>query len=278
MELSTSGSNTTKTLTTENIIENKENIETKTETAQIIKSSKKQNLNITKSITSSTDKNISNILKKYEKTSNELVVRSDNTQTSKMDLTVSIPNSNQIRSSEKESNKDSKHNKLNRVNSAIATTTTTLTASNTIATSTTTTYTTHNLKIIEIWSKTTRKMLESVIKKAVLNNNIYKISHNRLNENNLLILSNENRSSKKLDIIKYDRVSPPSTSTLKRSTDIKLNLSKLLDKKAHDVLTSVSGSNIKHNCTHINKHGVVINTESIHLLLFYQNLFKIIYL
>jgi hypothetical protein len=88
------------------------------------------------------------------------------------------------------------------------------------------------------------------------------------NPDKILILSNENRSSKKLDIIKYDRVSPPSTSTLKRSTDIKLNLSKLLDKKAYEVLTSVSGSNIKHNCTHINKHGVVINTESIYLFLF----------
>jgi hypothetical protein len=90
-----------------------------------------------------------------------------------------------------------------------------------------------------------------------------------LNENNLLILSNENRSSKKLDIIKYDRVSPPSTSTLKRSTDIKLNLSKLMDKKAYDVLSNISGSNIKHNCTHINKHGVVINTESNYIFLTY---------
>ncbi len=101
-----------------------------------------------------------------------------------------------------------------------------------------------------------------------------------MNENNanntLLVLGNSNNKActfRHLDVIKYDRISPPSTSTLKRSTDIKLNLSKLLDKKACDTLATISGSNIKHNCTHINKHGVVINTESIKIFTIWEKLF-----
>ena len=111
-----------------------------------------------------------------------------------------------------------------------------------------------NAKQIEIWSKTARKMLESILKKAILNNNLIKL--NKINE---LFEENESKSNKLNKLLLKN--SPPATSTLKRSSDIKLNLSKLLDKKAYELLTNISGANIKHNSTHINKHGVVINTD-----------------
>ena len=113
-----------------------------------------------------------------------------------------------------------------------------------------------NVKQIEIWSRTTRKLLESSLKKAILNNNLIKL--NKVNEHSD---ASKITGSVSMFSLSSSKTSPPSTSTLKRSTDIKINLSKLLDRQAYDFLLNVSGANIKHNCTNVNKHGVVINTE-----------------
>lgn len=121
-----------------------------------------------------------------------------------------------------------------------------------------------NTKQIEIWSRTTRKLLESTLKKAILNNNLIKL--NKLNDPTVNTRVNFSSASF-VSLSSYNknendhRTSPPSSSTLKRHTDIKINLSKLLDRKAYDFLVNVNGAYIKHNCTNINKHGVVINTE-----------------
>jgi hypothetical protein len=121
-----------------------------------------------------------------------------------------------------------------------------------------------NNKQIEIWSRTARKLLESTLKKAILNNNLIKFNKlNYPNENVGVILGSASATSMSPNNHnKYQRVtSPPSSSTLKRHTDIKINLSKILDRKAYDFLININGSYIKHNCTNVNKHGVVINTE-----------------
>ena len=110
-----------------------------------------------------------------------------------------------------------------------------------------------NVKQIEIWSKTTRKLLESTLKKAILDANLAKLNTAHESTTTPHLLNNHN--------ISHVKSSPPSSSTLKRHTDIKINLAKLLDKQAYEFLLTVNGANIKHNCTNVNKHGVVINTE-----------------
>lgn len=120
----------------------------------------------------------------------------------------------------------------------------------------------------EIWSKISRKMLESIIRKAVLNNSIGKpvgLGGN-LNSSKIgnMFESNEDDVENQSNVQNSnDLISPKSSSTLKRSTDIKIGLGKLLDKRSHDILMNLSGSNIEHNCNNINKHGVVINTNGL---------------
>lgn len=98
----------------------------------------------------------------------------------------------------------------------------------------------------EIWSKVSRKLFESIIRKAVLNSNIGKL---------------KNSTSDCQVNLNLGLVSPKSSSTLKRSQDIKFGLTKILDKKSNDILLNLSGKNIEHNCNNVNKHGVVINTN-----------------
>ena len=117
-----------------------------------------------------------------------------------------------------------------------------------------------NIKQIDIWSRTTRKLLESTLKKAILNKHL--IKQNKFDDKNS---NKEVYSSTSLISLSTNNnnhiIHPPCNSTLKRHTDIKINLSKLLDKKAYEFLMNLNGANIKHNCTNVNKHGVVINTE-----------------
>lgn len=101
----------------------------------------------------------------------------------------------------------------------------------------------------ELWSKSARKILESVLRKAYLHKNNLGIAYNEKNgiefENTDCILT------------------PKLSSTLKRSNDIKIGLTNILSKKSTDIIIKISGSNIEHNMNNINKHGVVINTEGI---------------
>lgn len=116
------------------------------------------------------------------------------------------------------------------------------------------------------WSKVTKKMLESILRKAVLSSNLNQQKSNSLYEN----LWDSNDSNDQDEMImsekreKWASVTSPkatSNSTLKRSHDIKISLSKLLDKRAYDILQSISGANISYNCNNVNKHGVVISTK-----------------
>ena len=97
---------------------------------------------------------------------------------------------------------------------------------------------------LEIWSKSVRKIFESVLRKAYLHKN----NSNRIDK------KNENDFDECM-------VTPKWSSTLKRSNDIKIGLANILTKKSLDIILKISGSNIEHNMNNINKHGVVINTE-----------------
>lgn len=133
-----------------------------------------------------------------------------------------------------------------------------------------------NLKLInqesELWPKITRKMFESIVRKAVFYTNV------NLTKSSYLELENKRNESENNKIL--NRLSPNLSSSLKRSNDVKITLVNILSKKSNDILTNVSGSNIEHNTNNINKHGVVINTDGslkfLNLILsFYFHLFLI---
>jgi hypothetical protein len=134
----------------------------------------------------------------------------------------------------------------------------------------------HSISEQDLWSKYARKMLETYLRKAILSTNITggKTSTSNLNLNNAKkrnSFSNQfydcaaeysitqQQQQNQLSPLK---ISSSSYSTLKRSNDIKINLSKMLDKKSLEILMNVNGTSIKHNCTHVNKHGVVTSTNS----------------
>jgi hypothetical protein len=119
----------------------------------------------------------------------------------------------------------------------------------------------------ELWSKVAKKMLESILRKALLNMNImnnkkqltassgssqFEVEFLDPNEKSHFAMSKYNSPASKL---------ATTSSTLKRANDIKINLSKMLDKRSLEILASISGSFIHHNCNNVNKHGVVINTN-----------------
>ncbi|CAF0977052.1 unnamed protein product [Brachionus calyciflorus] len=115
----------------------------------------------------------------------------------------------------------------------------------------------------ELWSRIARKMLESILRKVYLLNSIGKSVLNTQNNNKIEWLnSKENdRSINCHNKLQTSITSPKSSSTLKRSNDIKIGLINILGKKSYDILLNLSGANIEHNTNNINKHGVVINTD-----------------
>lgn len=88
----------------------------------------------------------------------------------------------------------------------------------------------------EIWSKVAQKLLESIIKKA--------LAFNQTNSTQNQFTRHTSSSSVFLD----SKNSGPE------------NVQKLLFSGIND-LKIIVGANIHHNCTHVNKHGVVIETE-----------------
>ena len=93
----------------------------------------------------------------------------------------------------------------------------------------------------KIWSKTCRKMLESIIFKSVLvdlestcnkTSSICKSTTNLMSQKSLW--DETNRNEIRIDIVKY------------------------LFNDDLSLLRIISGSNIHHNCTKLNKHGVVV--------------------
>lgn len=96
----------------------------------------------------------------------------------------------------------------------------------------------------DIWCKAARKLLESSLRKAILNTSIQQKRmpcQNRSNEQQKQLQTN----------------SPRGNSSLKRSNDIKLSLSKMLDKKCLDILLQISGPDIRNNTINADEHGVV---------------------
>lgn len=104
----------------------------------------------------------------------------------------------------------------------------------------------------EIWAKMTRKMLESVLKKAILSSTLANKPKPDIHINDDDLFDEKNKNQ---------HLPVKMTSTLKRSNDLKINISKYMDKKSIELLGKISGTNIEHNCNNINKHGVVINTN-----------------
>jgi hypothetical protein len=90
----------------------------------------------------------------------------------------------------------------------------------------------------EVWSRVAQKLFESIIKKA-------------LNANeNCEFTQKTSSSSLYMD------------SRLLAKYDSKLhNVNSLLFEEGFSASKVVSGTNIHHNCTHVNKHGVVIDTD-----------------
>lgn len=84
----------------------------------------------------------------------------------------------------------------------------------------------------EVWSRVAQKLLESIIRKALTASETSEFEH---------------RSSTGTPLMRYDN---------------KLhNVNRLLYEDGFDAIKVVSGANIHHNCTHVNKHGVVIDTD-----------------
>lgn len=138
----------------------------------------------------------------------------------------------------------------------------------------------------EIWSRMLRKSLESTLRKAVFTltstANISNISmsssitsmrggaSNRFrgegsySQGSFWSSNNHHRS----DDHSSSAVAP--SITLRRSYDIKISLSKLLDRRAYELLLKVSGAYICHNCNNVNKHGVVTCDKS--KIIIYNNM------
>jgi hypothetical protein len=93
----------------------------------------------------------------------------------------------------------------------------------------------------EIWSKVAQKLLESILKKA-LNFSNKDSDFSKTTSSSSLILN---------------------TKILQNGSEltIKQNLNKYLFDDHVDLFKIISGSNIHHNSTHVNKHGVVIDTD-----------------
>lgn len=90
----------------------------------------------------------------------------------------------------------------------------------------------------EIWSKAVHEMLESIVNKAVLNSIHTEVQHNSKKPRRSLNLNTDNLS------------------------DIELNLDELLyEGNVESTKNKTTGSFINHNCNHINKHGVVTETD-----------------
>jgi hypothetical protein len=109
----------------------------------------------------------------------------------------------------------------------------------------------------DIWSLVVHDLLESIVNKAIVN----------------LVQTESHHSSKK------QRFNDNSNQTF----DLKFDLDELLFEGKSDLTKNkLIGSYVNHNCNHINKHGVVTETEGIMLktILFFHNCFnlKFIYL
>jgi hypothetical protein len=110
----------------------------------------------------------------------------------------------------------------------------------------------------EIWSKMLKKSLESTLRRAVLT----------CNHHNASLWRDEIRGGRECagrQIESQLKQEPYQSTTLRRSYDIKISLSKLLDKKAYEILQKAavsSGPFISHNCNNVNKHGVVTCDKS----------------
>ena len=92
----------------------------------------------------------------------------------------------------------------------------------------------------EVWSRVAQKLLESIIKKALTFNQ----SMVHLNE-----LNKQTSSSS---------IFMDSQNSIQSGFG---NQGRLLFADIKDIQKVVSGYNIHHNCTHVNKHGVVIDTQ-----------------
>lgn len=91
----------------------------------------------------------------------------------------------------------------------------------------------------EIWSRVAQKLLESIVKKS--------LAFNQIN------VTDENKFSRKC--------SSSSVFSAYEFPNKSSSIGKLLFKDGVDIAKIVSGANIHHNCTHVNKHGVVIDTD-----------------
>jgi len=90
----------------------------------------------------------------------------------------------------------------------------------------------------DIWSRVAQKLLESIIKKGLNANENYDFSNKKASSSVLL----EPRQLKKYDSKLH-------------------SVNSLLFEEGYSPVKVVSGANIHHNCTHVNKHGVVIDTD-----------------
>jgi hypothetical protein len=125
----------------------------------------------------------------------------------------------------------------------------------------------------ELWAKVAKKLLESTLRKALLNMNIVnnkkQLQGGRNGNFGVTEFLDPNEKSLFAAAVAGKFNSPSAklsaSSSLKRSSDIKINLSKMLDKRSLEVLANISGAYIHHNCNNVNKHGVVINTNGIFL-------------
>ena len=95
----------------------------------------------------------------------------------------------------------------------------------------------------EVWSKVAQKLLESILKRALSFNYAIdlKEQHN----------FGKSTSSSSLYL--------PAAAA--GDQQIKLNVGRLLFDENSDLFAVISGANIHHNCSHVNKHGVVIDTD-----------------
>ncbi len=104
----------------------------------------------------------------------------------------------------------------------------------------------------DIWSLVVHDLLESIVNKAIVN----------------LVQAESDHSSKK------QRFNDNSNQTF----DLKFDLDELLfEGKSDFTKNKLIGSYVNHNCNHINKHGVVTETEGIILKtkLFFHNCFNL---
>lgn len=110
----------------------------------------------------------------------------------------------------------------------------------------------------EIWCKVLKKSIESVLRRAILTSN-QQINSRLLNCENLCESGGKLKAES--DTNKQQKA-PVLSTTLRRSYDIKISLSKLIDKRAYELLQKISGAFICHNCNFVNKHGVVTCDKS----------------